>query len=173
MKLSEIADRYGIPETKVKTLMQPGAWHCHRQCGMTRFSPDDQSDIKQKWQKYDGTDPHRYTPRWIEIAMKNGLADMDHEAVERGAEASRSLRSLERRGQSDAAQFRTPRTFGNSSTSIYSRGTRSGHAASLLRGSNPSFGCAFRWMRLPSNAATQHGQVSLIANRHLCCARPL
>lgn len=95
VKLSEIADRYGIPESKVKTLMQRGAWYCHRQSGMVRFSPEDQADIEEKWQKYRGEDPYHYTPSWIEIAMKDELTDMEREAVERGAEASEYLRSIE------------------------------------------------------------------------------
>lgn len=96
VKLSEIAERYGIPESKVKTLIQRGAWHCHRYPGMIRFSPEDQADIEEKWQKYRGEDPHHYTPSWVEIAMKDELTDMERAAMERGAEASRYLRSLER-----------------------------------------------------------------------------
>lgn len=98
--------------------MQRGAWHCHRQSGTIRFSLDDQAGIEEKWWNYDRTDPHRYTPRWIEIATKDELAEVDHEAIERGAEASQYLRSLEGRGQSDAALDRIPRPFRNCSTSI-------------------------------------------------------
>lgn len=94
VKLSEIADRYGIPQSKVNNLLQRGAWYCHRQSGMVRFSPEDQADIEEKWQKYRGEDPYHYTPSWIEIAMKDELTDMEREAVERGAEASEYLRSL-------------------------------------------------------------------------------
>lgn len=94
VKLSDIAERYGIPQSKVNTLLQRGAWHCHRQSGMVRFSPEDQADIEEKWQKYGGEDPQRYTPSWIEIAMKDELTDMERDAVKRGYEASEYLRSL-------------------------------------------------------------------------------
>lgn len=95
VKLSEIAERYGIPQSKVNTLLQRGAWHCHRYPGMIRFSPEDQADIDEKWQKYHGEDPHHYTPSWIEIALKDDPTDMERDAVKRGFEASEYLRSIE------------------------------------------------------------------------------
>lgn len=95
VKLSEIAERYGIPPSKVNNLLQRGAWHCHRQSGMVRFSPDDQIHVERKWQQHGGEDPPERTPSWRELAMKDKLTDAEHAAVERGYEASRYLRSLE------------------------------------------------------------------------------
>lgn len=95
VKLHEIAERYGIPQSKVDTLLQRGAWHCHRYPGMIRFSPEDQADIEEKWQKYRGEDPYHYTPSWIEIAMKDEPTAREREAVKRGYEASEYLRSIE------------------------------------------------------------------------------
>ena len=81
VKPSEIAERYGITQSKVHTLLQRGAWHCHRQSGMVRFSPEDQADIAEKWQKYHGEDPPHRTPGWHEIALKDDPTDMERDAV--------------------------------------------------------------------------------------------
>lgn len=94
IRIEDLALRYDIPSSKVEGLLRRGAWPCHSQSGMMRFSPEDQASIEQKWHKHRGEDPPRRTPGWHELALKDDPTDMERHAVKRGFEALQYLRSL-------------------------------------------------------------------------------
>lgn len=86
---SDIAERYDIPIKQVRALANRRAWPSHRQSGMTRFSPDDQRVIEEKWQKHAGDDPPKRMPSWIELALKDNPTEQERAAIDRGIKYSR------------------------------------------------------------------------------------
>lgn len=91
----EIADRYAISRDHLRRLTSRGAWPCHRQGRITRFSPRDVEVIEARWEEHRGEDPPVLAPGWREIAMRDNLTSAERDAVKRGYEASEYLRSLE------------------------------------------------------------------------------
>lgn len=69
----EIAVLYSHPVKKVLAKANRGAWPCHRQGSLIRFSPEDQALIAEKWEQFHGDDPPVRQQTYLQVLMKEAL----------------------------------------------------------------------------------------------------
>lgn len=73
----ELAARYSHPVKKVIAKANRGAWPCHRQGSLIRFSPEDQAAIAEKWGQFHGDDPPVRQQSYIQLLMEEATASQE------------------------------------------------------------------------------------------------
>ena len=73
----ELAARYSHPVKKVIAKANRGAWPCHRQGSLIRFSPEDQAAIAEKWGQFHGDDPPVRQQSYIQLLMEEAVASQE------------------------------------------------------------------------------------------------